>query len=269
LTDRTVTTNNISSSNDGSGVHQWPLISIIVAVWNSEKTVERTLRSIIEQTYPNIEIVVIDGASTDSTCEIVSRYRDRLGVFLSERDRGIPDAYNKGIARASGKWIYFLNADDVFHSVDTLSEVFARGPFEGFDLIVGKVLADNGRVFDGQYNWKLVIRNQVHHQAILYRSALIKNLPYNTQYNRYGHDHEHNLVLWRRKAKVKYLDLTVADWATGGISDGAKWKDYREEFRVRRNVLGIAGWPLNIFTVARYALKRAIIRGAKFRGTSS
>jgi putative colanic acid biosynthesis glycosyltransferase len=236
-----------------------PLVSIIVAVRNAEKTVARTLESILSQSYVNKEIILIDGVSSDSTLDIVETYKDRLSFFLSEPDRGIADAYNKGIARAHGEWIYFLNADDIFYSDTTLAECFACGPFDGDDLVVGKVVADNGRVFDGRYSWTLLLRNCVHHQAIFYRARPLKNSPYNAQYKRYGHDHEHNLLLWRRNARVRYIDCTIALWATGGVSDGGKWKDYAEEFRIRRNVMGITGWPFNAFTVLRYVIKRAII----------
>ena len=97
------------------------LVSIIVAVRNAQTTLERTLVSALSQTYPNKEIVLIDGASTDGTMEIVKKYSDRLAVIISERDRGIADAYNKGIARSSGEWVYFLNADDVFMALATFT----------------------------------------------------------------------------------------------------------------------------------------------------
>ena len=236
-----------------------PLVSVVVAVRNAERTVARTLDSILAQTYPHVEIVLVDGASTDGTLATIAPYQDRLSAFLSEPDRGIADAYNKGIRLARGEWTYFLNADDVFYSDAVLDQLFGTALLEGLDLVIGKVVADNGRVFDGRFGRALAIRNTVHHQAIFYRAALLKKMPYNTQYRRYGHDHEHNLLLWRENVRVKYVDMPIALWATGGISDGGNWKDYIEEFRIRRNVFGWAGWPFNLFTVVRYLIKRAII----------
>jgi putative colanic acid biosynthesis glycosyltransferase len=236
-----------------------PLISIIVAVRNGAETVERTLRSATSQKYPNSEIIVIDGASVDGTQDVVSRFRESLVAFVSEPDRGIADAYNKGIRLTRGEWVYFLNADDVFVSENTLSEIFGENRFEGCDVVVGKVLADDGRVFAGRYSWTLLLRNNVHHQAIFYRGSLIRSRNYNTQYRRYGHDHEHNLSLWKSGIRVAYIQDVVAKWRMGGISDAATWSDYREEFRVRRNVIGRAAWLWNGFTVARYAFKRSRI----------
>jgi putative colanic acid biosynthesis glycosyltransferase len=237
-----------------------PLISVIVAVRNAEKTVVRTLESVLVQTYANKEIILIDGASTDATLQFVRPYQKRLGAFLTEPDNGIADAYNKGVSLARGEWIFFLNADDIFFSETTLADCFEINKFDGYDLVIGKVIADNGRVFNGKLGWKLLIRNQVHHQAIFYRAEILKNFPYNTQYRRYGHDHEHNLLLWRLNLCVKYIELPIAFWATGGISDGAIWKDYTEEFKIRRNVMGLIGWPFNFFTVFRFLAKRVILR---------
>jgi putative colanic acid biosynthesis glycosyltransferase len=234
-----------------------PTVSIIVAVRNAASSVARTLESARDQTYQHKDIVVVDGKSTDETLAVVGRYSQHVSTLLSEPDSGIADAYNKGIRLAKGEWIYFLNADDVFESNAVLADIFSQGIDDRYDVVVGQVLADNGRVFDGRYTAGLLIRNTVHHQAIFYRASLLKQRPYNAQYRRYGHDHEHNLALWKAGVNALYLRKTIALWATGGISDNAKWKDYREEFRVRRNVMGWAGWPCNAFTVARFLLKRA------------
>lgn len=232
-----------------------PLISIIIAVRNAEKTLARTLLSAAGQDYEKKEIILIDGASTDDSLQVARKFRDRLSVLISEPDGGIADAYNKGIRNARGDWLYFLNADDVFSSDSTLTRIFAGRNLSRYDLVLGKVLADNGAVFHGRYGWTLLMRNNVHHQAIFYHGDLIRKLQYNTQYKRYGHDHEHNLVLWRKGVKVLYLDEIVAHWSSGGISNNANWTDYKQEFLVRRNVLGRTAWLWNVFTVGRFLLK--------------
>jgi putative colanic acid biosynthesis glycosyltransferase len=238
-----------------------PLVSIVVAVRNAEKNIERTLESIIAQDYAQKEIVIIDGASTDGTLDVISKYKEHIGCLVSEPDRSIAEAYNKGIVRAHGAWIYFLNADDIFYTNHTLSDVFDARTYDGYEMVIGTVLAENGRVFKGRLTWKLLMRNRVHHQAIFYRAELLRKIPYNTQYKRYGHDYEHNLLMWKRRTKVFYFQTHVALWATGGISDTAKWKDYKEEFKMRRNVIG-AFWslPFGIFTVIRFVLKWTIMK---------
>ena len=236
-----------------------PKISIVVAVYNAQKSIRRTVESILAQDYANKELLIIDGGSTDDTLSQVADLRSEIDYLVSEKDEGIADAYNKGIRAASGEWIYFLNADDVFCTDHILSEVFAIGEVVE-DLLVGRVVSDRGRVFDGRFDWKLLVRNQVHHQAIFYRSRFLKATPYNTQYRRYGHDHEHNILIWLKGVSVRYLAKNIAIWRSGGISDSAKWRDYREEFSVRRNTLGAIAFPFNLFTMGRFVGKQLLAR---------
>jgi glycosyltransferase involved in cell wall biosynthesis len=229
----------------------------VIAIYNAESSIRKTLLSALEQTYEKVEIIVIDGKSVDGTWRIIEEFSESIAFKISEKDRGIADAYNKGITAAKGEWIYFLNADDVFADKNVLSTVFSdRQIRPETNIIAGSVLSTDGRLFDGRFDWRLLIRNQVHHQAIFYRSRFLKHFPYNVDYRSYGHDHEHNIHVWRRREPVEYLGIVVAIWARGGISDKANWKQYREEFRVRRNSVGAYGWPFNIFTVLRFGAKR-------------
>ena len=234
-----------------------PLVSIVVAVFNAETSVRKTLTSILSQRFEQYELIVIDGKSTDGTWDAIEVFSPKISYKISEVDRGIADAYNKGIAAAKGEWIYFLNADDVFARDDVLSNIFVEGRIRPeTDVVAGSVVSEDGRVFDGRFNWRLLIRNQVHHQAIFYRSRFLRSLPYNPDYRSYGHDHEHNLLIWRRHVPVEYRNVVVALWARGGISDKANWKQYREEFKVRRNAVGALAYPFNIFSLLRFIGKR-------------
>ena len=98
-------------------------ISVITATWNSALTIDDTIRSLIAQDYPNIEYIIVDGASTDSTLDIVRRYGDRIAVVVSEKDKGIYDALNKGIALATGDVVGFLHSDDFFADDRVLSRI--------------------------------------------------------------------------------------------------------------------------------------------------
>jgi len=115
-------------------------ISIITVCYNAEKTIENTIRSVISQTYKYIEYIIIDGASTDGTLNIIKRYKDNIDVLVSEKDNGIYDAMNKGIKEASGDIIYFLNADDRFIKNDIVkiaASYFKQNPEIG--ILLGKV----------------------------------------------------------------------------------------------------------------------------------
>ena len=101
-----------------------PLISIITAVFNGEKYLEQTIKSIINQTYKNFEYIIIDGGSTDGTLEIIKKYEDKISYWISEKDKGISDAFNKGVTAAKGDYINFQGDGDGFLSSETLEEIF-------------------------------------------------------------------------------------------------------------------------------------------------
>lgn len=126
-------------------------ISVITVCYNAEETVENTILSVLSQDYPNVEYIIIDGASKDGTLEIVERYRDRLAQWVSEPDKGIYDAMNKGIALATGDIIGLLNADDIYAHTGVLSEVAAAMRSESLDAVYADV-----DYFDGAHPDKAV-----------------------------------------------------------------------------------------------------------------
>ena len=87
-----------------------PLITVVTICYNAVDTIEETIKSVIEQTYPNIEYIVIDGGSKDGTVDIIKKYQDKISYWVSEPDRGIYDAMNKGTMKANGRWINFMNS---------------------------------------------------------------------------------------------------------------------------------------------------------------
>lgn len=97
-------------------------ISIITSVFNNEINIEETINSVLSQTYPNIEYIIVDGASTDGTLEIINRYKDRV-IVISEQDNGIYDGLNKGIALATGDVIGFLHSDDLYQDIHVIEKV--------------------------------------------------------------------------------------------------------------------------------------------------
>ena len=120
-------------------------ISIIVCTYNSEKTIERCLNSILLQTYKHYEIIVQDGFSDDDTCLIVSRKTNNQALVRSEKDTGIYDAFNKAILRTAGKYVIFLNSDDYFFSNDTLANLVLVAEASGADAVYGGVKFVNAK----------------------------------------------------------------------------------------------------------------------------
>jgi glycosyltransferase len=98
-------------------------VSIITSVYNNEKTIEDAIQSVLSQTYPNIEYIVVDGASKDNTVAVIKKYEDKITAFVSEKDKGIYDGLNKGISLATGDIIAFLHSDDIYADENIISEV--------------------------------------------------------------------------------------------------------------------------------------------------
>lgn len=120
-----------------------PLISIITVVYNGESLLKATLDSAINQTYKNIELVIVDGGSTDNTVAVAKNYSSHIGTLISEKDKGIYDAMNKGIKLAKGEWLYFLNAGDSFYHINVLESIFAKPIPEQVQFLYGKVQTVN------------------------------------------------------------------------------------------------------------------------------
>lgn len=126
-----------------------PLISIITVVFNGAATLEDTIRSVLQQTYDNIEYIIIDGMSRDNTLDIIRKYDQRVDYWLSERDEGIYDAMNKGVAIASGEVVGFLNADDFYADnsvLEQVANVFQNGAIEACYADLVYVSQDGHRV---------------------------------------------------------------------------------------------------------------------------
>jgi len=117
-----------------------PLISIVTISYNCADAIERTIQSVLSQRFTEYEYIIIDGGSTDGTADIIRRYSESLSYWVSERDRGIGDAFNKGIAAAKGRYVNLLNAGDSFVSPGTLEEV---APYLTAPLVTFRFMEEN------------------------------------------------------------------------------------------------------------------------------
>lgn len=123
-----------------------PLISVITISYNEVATIEQTILSIINQTYPNIEYIIIDGGSKDGTVDIINKYANKIDYWVSEPDKGIYNAMNKGINNARGKYLNFMNAGDCFYSEQSLANVFNEIDYD-IDYIAGIAIYSNGSLW--------------------------------------------------------------------------------------------------------------------------
>lgn len=196
-------------------------ISLIIVVRNAVSTIEAAIQSIISQDYPNFELVIIDGLSTDGTLEIIEKYSSDIAYFKSEKDEGIYDAMNKSIPHCSGDWIYFLGADDELYSDTVLTQLFSK-PAQKTDIIYGNAYyTHRKKVRFGKVSRYMMSKHNINHQTIFYPKAVFQQYAFDLRY-RVVADYYLNLQLFfKSEFHFKYLPITVArfnDQGTSGVS---------------------------------------------------
>jgi glycosyltransferase involved in cell wall biosynthesis len=157
-----------------------PLVSVVTAVRNGERNLRRTLRSVANQSYENIEYVLVDGASTDGTLDIIRENERRIDRWISEPDTGVYDAMNKAVKIARGDWIYFLGSGDILldHVVLVARHLKDERTIYYGDVYMPKL----HRMFDGRFsNYKLMLRN-ICHQSIFYPRSVFEKYSFDTRY---------------------------------------------------------------------------------------
>lgn len=206
-----------------------PLVTVITVVYNGINTIEETIQSVINQSYSKIEYIIIDGASNDGTLEIVKKYENKIDLLISEPDKGIFDAMNKGLTKVNGEWVIFMNAGDMFYDVNVITNTFKEN-VSNIDMLYGDVsLYDESDTyfFRSKTNKIKINLNAVCHQSVFLRAKL--HPPFLLDF-KLSADHEiiYNFV---KKGNIKYLDFCISRILIGGVSSNLK--DTRiEKFKV-------------------------------------
>lgn len=193
-----------------------PKVTVITVLYNSAATIERTVKSVLEQSYDDIEFIVIDGNSNDGSIDILNRYKDRISVLISEPDEGIYEAMNKGISLATGEWICFMNSNDYFFNSEVVKDIFSTG--HDADIIYGYCMdPDTGKEvkpLNLSEFWKRIPFN---HQSAFIRTKYYKERPYEVKY-RISSIYDFLYFWYSTGLKFKYLDIPVAVYNMKGIS---------------------------------------------------
>lgn len=225
------------------------LFSIVTVVFNDEKVIEETLRSINNQLYENIEFIIVDGGSKDGTLNIIKKYR--FNILISEEDNGIFDAMNKGIQNASGEYIIFMNAGDSFFSKNTLKDINNTLGDSSPDFIYGDSIEfDKNKSF-----YKKARRHSTiwygmfaHHQAMLYKKSVIdiNNISYNLDYMKAG-DYAFTATFLSFANSVLYFPKPVCKYLLGGLSFTNFSNDFSELKLIKKEILGLS--TIKIFLI--------------------
>lgn len=243
-----------------------PKLSVITIVYNNATAIERTMQSVLNQSYKNIEYLVIDGASSDGTIEIIERYRDQLALFISEQDQGIYDAMNKGLAMATGDYVLFMNSGDEIYSPDTVAEVFASAP--SGDIYYGET-----EMFDE--NWKSLGQRRhrapehfdwhsfkfgmnVSHQAIYIKKSLTS--PFDLRY-KYSADIDWIIKAAKKSSNIVNTHLYVAKYLVGGMSKKKHLESLKERFKILSHYYGFIPNLINHIFIALNLLQYYVRHG--------
>jgi glycosyltransferase involved in cell wall biosynthesis len=202
-------------------------ISVITVVYNAQDTIARCIESVIGQKYPDIEYIVIDGGSTDNTLQIINRYRSSINLFVSEQDKGIYDAMNKGIKMASGQILGTLNADDRLADEDVLSAVYQVFTESNADAVYGNLIYvhPDGKI-KRKWNSKQCGANSFNrgfmppHPTFYCKRELFAKFGFYSL--EYGSAADYELMvrfMHRHKINKRYLNKVMVVMQDGGVSN--------------------------------------------------
>jgi len=194
--------------------------SIIIPTYNSGRTLSIAIESILRQDFTNYEVLIIDACSTDNTLQIANDFNDSRIKILSEPDKGIYDAMNKGIKLAKGQWLYFLGSDDVLFDNEVLQKVEAFILLNKVDVVYGDVHSSRfGGLYDGEFDDEKINNKNICHQSIFFTKFVFKKTGLFDLYFSILADWDHNLKWFLNSViKQKYINLTIAEYADGGVS---------------------------------------------------
>lgn len=216
-----------------------PLISIVTIVFNGAAYLEQTIASVINQTYNNIEYIIIDGASTDGSQEIIKKYESCISYWLSEPDQGIADAMNKGVQLSVGDYVLLLHADDYLLASDVIASAVQY--LEGRPLIAAYSLYYE---HDGQrqpahpkpWNWRMNFKTSLLHQAVICHRELFEQIGGFDIKFRIAMDYDFFLRAYRQDIDVKYVDIPLSVMRRTGVSSQTDKVSLRKRFLEERAV---------------------------------
>ncbi len=200
-------------------------VSIITVCKNAAATIEKTIQSVISQGYPEIEHIIIDGNSTDGTLNILDKYRENIAFIISERDTGVYNAMNKGIKRATGDILYFLNANDILYNEKIIEKVVNIFMKKDIQILWGDLIAINEENKQetlqksdnaDKFFW---MSQCLCHQVIFYKRELFENYGLYDENYKIAADYDFNLkCLIKNRIKHSYLPEVAAKFTLGGFS---------------------------------------------------
>lgn len=210
--------------------------SIITISYNSEKHIQKTIESVLKQKFCDFEYIIIDGASTDGTVDKICKYlSDDKIIFISEEDKGISDAFNKGVARSSGEYCLFLNSGDYFVDENVLKEVERYILLSEEDIISGSVISAGFDRFpkNEAHGVELWNEGMIHHQATFIKSTVFKKIGLYNEYFKIRMDYDFFMRCLKNNCSFKYIPIDIAYYDVTGVSATNNFRFEKEGLAVR------------------------------------
>lgn len=191
-------------------------LSIITINYNNRDGLRKTIESVVNQTWQELEYIIIDGGSTDGSVEVIKEYADRIDYWVSEPDKGIYNALNKGVAVAKGEYCNFMNSGDCLYDSDTLEKVFATLPTA--DIVCGNTYSSYLKVPPQEITFEFLFNESICHQCAFIRTTLMQ---------KYGYDEKYKIVADRKffvqallldNCSYQAIDVNVVKYDITGFS---------------------------------------------------
>ncbi len=211
-------------------------VTVVTICYNCREDLQRTINSVVSQTYANIEYIIIDGGSSDGSVDIIKTYQANISKWISEKDNGVYDAMNKGINLATGDWIIFMNAGDMFYDNMVVENIFSKKYEDEVGIIYGDVAFDFGcgrklRKSYGKFTQNTVIP-ELCHQAVLTKTHILKDIKYDTTY-RICADLDSFVKVNEKGKRLKYIPIMIAIFeVTDGISSNRPFQSLLERKKI-------------------------------------
>lgn len=212
-----------------------PLMTVVTVSYNAAATIEKTIQSVLSQSYSNIEYIIIDGGSTDGTVDIIKKYADRIACWVSEPDKGIYDAMNKGILKSTGQWINFMNVGDWFNNDNVISELVSSIDNDA-TIVYGDIIK---MLPDIQYYEKAESLDLLKEKMVFSHQAMFVRTDYHKQHLfdlSFRSSADYNFIynsFFKGKVLFQYIPLLIANYdESDGMSKDNWILAYRENYKV-------------------------------------
>lgn len=228
--------------------------TVVTACYNAENELEETIKSVLAQSYSNIEYIIVDGQSEDGTAEILEKYRDAVSLIIREKDSGVFEAMNKGIGAATGEVLFFLNAGDVFYNDRVLEHVADQFSAVETDIIYGEVIIYNpitGYNFltnHSNVDKRFFYFNTLCHQGVFIKKSLFKQCGLHVQNYKISGDYEWFLrAVFKHRARLHQMDLIISIFKFDGLSSRRELEELHRQERKTIQKSYFKPWETFIF----------------------